>query len=594
MLLLLVASCTSSRRAAPPTQPQPQPVVRARPVVAGLTAYGSCARLRQSVRREAVAEMTPYGLEGGLRLGARGGPPVAAPVPAFAARTADTGAATPVKGVSGTDVQEAGVDELDAVKSDGRVLLVVTQQPLALQVLDVTGARPRVAGRLLLPPSLQSPQALLLGDRAVVVGTEYGSALTTTARVVGLTDPAKPVLERTFTVDGAVVDARAVGGRVLLAVQDAPQIPTSYPLDDSKARVDEALGRNRHAAATATASAVLPTVRSSDGATVTPDCAHALHPDKPSGLGTTTLVTLDPARSAPTQTLTVVGGTSEVYVSTTALYLTTQEWGTSLDTQVHGFDTTDPDAPVQLGSATVPGTLLDRYAMSATADELRLATTAGSDSRVTVLRPRGGRLVQVGVVTGLGKGERVYGVRFVDDLAYVVTFRETDPLYVVDLADGAHPRVRGQLELTGYSSALYPLDDGRLLGVGQAADLTGRTQGAQVSVFDVTDPAAPRLAGRHVEPGWSAAQDDHHALLWWPAAHLVVLPVQRDAAAPVMVALRVDAAGRLTEAGRWSGRGTAPLTRSGVMGDLLYSVSDSGVDVAPLERLSEHTWIPFS
>lgn len=614
VVLLAVAACSSPSApvAAPTPSPTTEKAVRARPVVAGLTAYGSCPKLRQSVRREAVAEMTPYGFERGFSpvSDVVGVLPPGTPVPAAAplsggstsGGTAWTGrsfdsAAKAAQAFSGTNNQEAGVDELDAVKTDGRLLLVVTQLPQALQVLDVTGDVPKAVGELTLPSSLAGPQALLLDGKAVVVGVESLDRTRTTARVIDLSDPAHPRVERTFSVDGALVDARSVGGRVLLAVQDSPRIPVTYPLDDTAVQREHALGTNRHNAATATATAVLPTVSVSDGRTYTASCATALHPDKPSGLGTTTLVTLDPDRSAPTQTLTVVGGTSQVYASTTALYLTTQQWRTTASTELHGFDITDPDHPVQLGSGSVPGSVVDRYALSATADEVRIATTTGgTDSRVTVLRPRNGRLAQVGVVSGLGKGEQIYGVRYVGDLAYVVTFRQTDPLYVVDLTDGTRPRVRGALKVTGYSSALYPLGEGQLLGVGQDFDAQGLARGgAQVSVFDVADPDDPRLVGKQVFPGYSPSQEDHHALTWWPSRRLVVLPRVDYAASAqqqTMLALRVGDDGHLTELGQWSAR--APLTRSVVIGDLLYSVSEQGVDVAPLDRLSEHTWTPFS
>ena len=100
----------------------------------------------------------------------------------------------------------------------------------------------------------------------------------------------------------------------------------------------------------------------------------------------------------------------------------------------------------------------------------------------------------VGRVGGLGRGERVYAVRFVDDVGYVVTFRQVDPLYTLDLSNAERPRVLGELKIAGYSSYLHPIGDDLLLGIGQDATEQGRTLGTQLSLFDVSDLRRPAPA----------------------------------------------------------------------------------------------------
>lgn len=629
VLLLLGAGCSSGgtptakapggtaaptvTHTATPTHPGP----RARPVAAALVAYGSCPRLRQSLRLEALAEVTPYGLPQSLRrlddfaLASTSGS-LRAPAPASLPQAAKAAADAPVGTTfSGTNNQEAGVDEPDLVKTDGKVLLVLQQRPPVLRLVrvsSVSGDRPVPVGRLALPVGLQAPQLLLLGDRALVLGSESDAqGARSTVRVVDISDPASPSVERTFSVDGQVVDARLIGKRVVLAVQSTPSVPVTYPLSPKPIDLRMSLLINRRAVAAVADSNVLSTVTVQPGGTrYRADCASALHPGVPSGLGTTTLLTLDPAADKPTQTTTIVGSTSNLYASTTSLYLATSAWnptGSVTTTDLHGFDLTDPDHPRPLGSGSVPGRLLDQYALSAAHSDLRVATTSGGDSRVTVLRPEDGVLTTVGTLTGLGKGEQIYGVRYVGDLAYVVTFHQTDPLYVVDLTDSAHPRLRGQLELTGFSSTLYPLDGTRLLGVGQGADVTGRQRGLQLSVFDVASPDRPRLAGRTILAASSSpAEQDHHALLWWKDTHLLVLPlIQYDGKAPSpgAVAFRVAGDGALTEAARIS---PPPATDQGfengpvrelVVGDLLYSVTEHGLVTNRLDELSTQSWTPF-
>src|SRR5690606_17502076 len=165
---------------------------------------------------------------------------------------------------------------------------------------------------------------------------------------------------------------------------------------------------------------------------------------------------------------------------------------------------------------------------------LRVATTVEqpsrgeprSESTVYVLRQRGETLVETGSVGGLGKGERIYAVRFVGSVGYVVTFRQTDPLYTVDLSDPTAPTVLGELKVAGYSAYLHPAGDGRLIGVGQEATEQGRIQGTQVSLFDVGDLARPsRIAQYHVRYGHSEAEFDPHAFLYWPRTGLLVVPL---------------------------------------------------------------------
>src|SRR3954451_20938896 len=114
-------------------------------------------------------------------------------------------------------------------------------------------------------------------------------------------------------------------------------------------------------------------------------------------------------------------------------------------------------------------------------------------------------------------------------MGYVVTFRQTDPLYAVDPTDPAHPAVAGELKIPGYGAYLHPLADGRLIGVGQAAEGNGRIQGLQVSLFDVSDPSRPtRIATKQLGQNYSSseAESDPHAFLYWPDTKLLVVPVQ--------------------------------------------------------------------
>jgi len=270
-----------------------------------------------------------------------------------------------------------------------------------------------------------------------------------------------------------------------------------------------------------------------------------------------------------------------------------------------------------VASGAVRGYLLNQFSLSEYQGNLRVASTEEpdwwsppeaaarpSESLVTVLAERDGRLAQVGQVDGLGRGERTYAVRFLGPRGYLVTFRQTDPLFTLDLSDPAHPAVRGELQIPGFSSYLHPIDETTLIGVGQAADDGGRVQGTQVSLFDVSDLTAPRrIAQRSLDTDWSEAESDHHAFLWWPARNLLVLPVQtygETGATSFLgaVGLDVTRATGITPIARVRhpddpDRPGSPVRRSVVVGDALYTVSDTGVLGSSLDTLAPRGWAAF-
>ena len=180
----------------------------------------------------------------------------------------------------------------------------------------------------------------------------------------------------------------------------------------------------------------------------------------------------------------------------------------------------DAGGATHLASGATPGTLVNQFAMSWHEDHLRVATTiedwnggAPSVSELATFAVEGDRLVERGRVGNLGVTEVIQSVRYLGDTAHVVTFRQTDPLYVIDLQDPTNPTVRGELKITGFSSYLHPLPDDRLLGIGQEATEDGITVGLQVQVFDVSDPTAPIRTDQIVLPNAnSPAEWDHLAV----------------------------------------------------------------------------------
>ena len=260
-----------------------------------------------------------------------------------------------------------------------------------------------------------------------------------------------------------------------------------------------------------------------------------------SGLGMLTVLTVDLAKGLePVDTTAVMTDGRIVYASPESLYVATERWADRPDpakpmtdkngvrTAIHKFDISSPLRTQYRGSGDVAGYLLSQWSLSEYKGVLRVVSTespawwvgpgqAESESFLTTLRSNGTALVQAGRIGGLGKGERVYAVRMIGDTGYVVTFRQIDPLYTVDLAIPERPRVLGELKIPGYSAYLHPVGEGLILGVGQDATEEGRPTGTQLSLFDVSNLSRPtRLHTEHLGLGWSEAESDHHAFLYWP------------------------------------------------------------------------------
>ena len=214
-----------------------------------------------------------------------------------------------------------------------------------------------------------------------------------------------------------------------------------------------------------------------------------------------------------------------------------------------------------------------------------------ASSGVYVLRDSAGNLTTVGAVDRLAPGERIYSARFVGERAYVSTFRQIDPFFVIDLSEPSAPRVEGELKVPGFSSYLQPLDDTHVLGIGRDVDPeTGRVLGVQVSLFDVSNPSAPVRSAVHTFAGegweaWSEALHDHHAVSWFPEQGMLTLPSQRfedGGVADALQVLHVDlgAPAGFTSLGEI--HHASAVLRSVRIGTFLYSISTGEVQVHPL------------
>ncbi|PIU29808.1 hypothetical protein COT07_04015 [Candidatus Woesearchaeota archaeon CG07_land_8_20_14_0_80_44_23] len=160
-------------------------------------------------------------------------------------------------------------------------------------------------------------------------------------------------------------------------------------------------------------------------------------------------------------------------------------------------------------SGEIPGQLLNQFAMDEFEGNLRTAVTIGSwDSSENAVYVLNSDLKVIGETEKFGETERIYSVRFIGDKGYVVTFRQTDPFFIMDLSNPEKPEIKGELKIPGYSAYLHPIDDSTIIGIGKESSQV------KVSLFDVSDVANPKELDKYVlSEYWSDILNTHHAFL---------------------------------------------------------------------------------
>ena len=307
-------------------------------------------------------------------------------------------------------------------------------------------------------------------------------------------------------------------------------------------------------------------------------------------------------------------------------------------TNIHRFDISDGASTVYSGSGRVNGLILNQFSVSEHQDYVRVATTTGQWNRWWMEDPEPmnnhvyvlaesvdddgvAMLNTIGHVGDIAPGERIWSSRFVGDEGYLVTFRQTDPLWTIDLSNPELPEVKGELEVPGVSTYIHPLkeeQDGFLLTIGFGGDGNGLNWNTQVSLFDVTNFSNPQLASAlpmAQEEGdgwyyaWSEANYEHKAFQYWAPRQLLAIPLStyryqydeesrdyRYQYVSRLELINVDTEHGLSLYGSvdhsgffnsqddqwWNNR---DVRRSIFMGDYIYAISDRGVSATNLDTM---------
>ena len=453
----------------------------------------------------------------------------------------------------------------------------------------------------------------------------------TTLTLVSLSDPTAPAITASADVEGELVTARDSDGRARVVVRSGATAMTelwSATSRDAAVRSVEQVSSDE----------LLPRISSDGRIDTIGGCTDVMVASSPAvasddwspspQLSTVTVLSVGDELSdlAP---VSFQGTADTVYASPAALYIASASWDEAGPrTDVHRLGLSGDGPAAYTGSGRIPGTLVDQFALSDRDGMLRAVTTTQavqteplremeatadiavaptSEARLTVL-DTDGTLDEVASLGGMGIGEQVQSVRFLDEIAYLVTFRQVDPLYAVDLSDPRAPRLLGELKIPGFSEYLHPIGDGLLLGVGRQVDpSSGMDEGLKISLFDLADPTRPVELDQIVLPGaTSEVSNDHRAFLWDPNRDQAVIPAEltgcdqsgRCTGTPGGTALVVRA-GRdgLSEIGRITHTPSAGWslqpTRSVVVDDDLWTVSIAALGRSDADAPTGVQLLPF-
>src|SRR5437016_1519197 len=447
----------------------------------------------------------------------------------------DAGSATQTSSVnsapshSETNNQVAGVDELDTVKTDGQYIYTVSNNTVVIvSAYPVTNAqlvsRISILNQTIDGIFLSGNRLAIVSEAPRTVYNMYGACgistfvggstrpayrtsyylpirpqvQNTSISVYDLTNRSSPSLQTMVTINGTFIGARQIGTFAYLVTSTPAWANQTLPLTVVNGRQMQ---------------------------TVATQVFHSDISDR--AFSYTTILALDTNQDnpAPTVETYLLGTSNTIYVSLTNIFLTQPIWDGQSGTVLHRISVNGSSVKYE-ATGTVPGHVLNQYSMDENQGYFRVATSSSGfgsslETNVYVLNEN---LGTVGRLEGLSPGELFYAARFMGDRAYLVTYHNTDPLYVLDLHNPSSPTVMGSLIVAGYSDFLQPYDQTHLIGIGKVGVHTT----VKVSLFNVTDPTNPVETATYTTSSWysdSPALNDAKAVLFDKTNSLLVIPI---------------------------------------------------------------------
>ena len=428
---------------------------------------------------------------------------------------------------SPTNIQVAGVDEADIVKTDGEYIYLVSGQKVI-----IVKAYPPEQAQVLSEIKLEGIAIgiFINGDRLVVFEEEtpyydvrlgptgefympsiaYYTSPKTYIKVYDVSDRENPRLQRELSADGQYVSSRMIGDYAYVVINepvygedDEPSLPRIYSGGSEKE------------------------IPATDIYCCNVSDYYYMY---------TTIMAINTQNDdqKATYATMLLGASSNLYVSLDNIYLTLPVWGGYVGdfqkTSVHRIHIAGNNM-TYVASGEFPGMVLNQFSMDEYDGYFRVATTTREGTSRNHIYILDMALNITGSLEDLAPGETIYSARFMGERGYLVTFKQVDPLFVIDLKDPYGPEVLGYLKVTGYSDYLHPYDETHIIGIGKETTDAGEFawyQGVKISLFDVTDVNNPREISK-VEIGDRGTDSpvlwDHKAFLFDKSRNLLVMPI---------------------------------------------------------------------
>ncbi len=444
-----------------------------------------------------------------------------------------TNAGTTTSDYSTTNIQVENVDEADIVKTDGEYVYSISDDTVYITYAK-NPTEMNVVAKIEEPLSNIYPEDLILQNNKLVVIS--GNNTKTIVKVYDLADIENPDKIKEFEINKEYYTSRYINGNLYV-------ISSGRVLSEGNLEYVE------------------------DGATVNPDKPNAYKINDLYTRMQTVIASYN--LNTPENKIKVQSYLMDVenaYISEKNMYLIDNGYSGSRDVEfsdifglkgllgigdaIEESDSTygsniykfnfKEDGSVEYQTKTqVEGTTIDQFSLDEKDDNLRIALYTTKGSRVVVLD---NNLKQLGETAYLAKGEKMYSARFVGDRAYLVTYKNVDPLYSIDLSDPANPKALGALKIPGYSTYLQPYDENHIIGfgfqteeivrrnsLGRVTSSSSKVTGMKMALFDVTDISNPKMISEEVigdSKTNSTVLENHKALLLDKERNLLAIPIK--------------------------------------------------------------------
>ncbi|WP_088103932.1 beta-propeller domain-containing protein [Halalkalibacter urbisdiaboli] len=440
---------------------------------------------------------------------------------------------------SSTNNQVEGVEEGDIVQTDGEYIYQVTNEGIVITNIQELSDM-SVASIIRFENTFHATNLFLTDDTLIVIGDkweQYRSSSTkeistmpamegmTLTRVYDISDRTNPELKGESGTEGHLVSSRMIEDHLYYVTSYYPMVRT---MEEGKEEVS-----------------VRPVVYNGEDYTkvALDNIARIPNSEERSFTVITAINTKQPSSAVTVDAFIGAGG--QMYMSQEHIYLASNSYNgedSTTSTDIFKFALDGLNVPF-IASGSVVGTVLNQFSMDEYDGNFRIATTEGqtwgdhrnSKSHVFILDEK---LNEIGHVGDLAPEERIYSARFMGDMIYLVTFREMDPLFVIDATNPTNPEVLGELKIPGVSTYLHPIDENHLIGFGvetklgkpreQGSEPIVRQDGMKISIFDVSDFYNPKEKFVEVIGGegtYSELMHNHKALTIHPEKPVYAFPI---------------------------------------------------------------------